>query len=186
MGRATGAHLRGVPSSPVPVAARKCASSPSSSKRLPCNASSITSASPAPRQASRPAEGRRSGRRRSSRCSLTRESNPSPSIRSTRPSVGNAPHLVSVAPVVDRGGLIWTAGSQPPDRRFLADSSAMFPPSCLCGPPEGAHLGLTAVGDGLALALCRAYTAQKAGIGIPILRWHLLDQMLPSSRVCSG
>ena len=33
--------------------------------------------------------------------------------------------------------------------------------SCLCGPPEGALLGLTAVGDGLALALCRAYTAQK-------------------------
>jgi len=39
-----------------------------------------------------------------------------------------------------------------------------FPSSCLCGPPEGALLGLTAVGDGLALALCRAYTAQKEAL----------------------
>ena len=39
-----------------------------------------------------------------------------------------------------------------------------FPSSCLCGPPEDAHLGLIAVGDGLALALCRAYTAQKQGL----------------------
>ena len=39
-----------------------------------------------------------------------------------------------------------------------------FPSSCLCGLPEGALLGLTAVGDGLALALCWAYTAQKEAL----------------------
>jgi len=69
-----------------------------SPKRLPCNASL------APPQPSRPAADRRNGRRRSNRCSLTRESNPSSSIRSTRPSAGNTPYLVSVAPVVDRSG----------------------------------------------------------------------------------